>query len=58
VNAYELARSAADTLLRRAGTESFHIALVMGSGWAPAADLLGSPADEIAYSELPGFTTP
>jgi purine-nucleoside phosphorylase len=58
VNAYELARSAADTLLRRAGTDSFHTALVMGSGWAPAADLLGSPADEIAYSELPGFATP
>jgi purine-nucleoside phosphorylase len=57
-HAYELARSAADALLKRAAADSFHVALVMGSGWAPAADLLGSPSDEIAYSELPGFATP
>jgi purine-nucleoside phosphorylase len=57
-DAYELARSAADVLLKRAAVDSFHVALVMGSGWVPAADMLGSPADELAYAELPGFATP
>lgn len=57
-DAYDLARSAADVLKKRAATDSFDVALVMGSGWAPAADVLGAPADEIASTELPGFAAP
>jgi purine-nucleoside phosphorylase len=57
-DAYDLARSAADVLRERAAADSFDVALVMGSGWVPAADLLGAPAAELAVTELPGFTFP
>jgi purine-nucleoside phosphorylase len=57
-DAYDLARTAADLLRKRAGTDSFDVALVMGSGWVPAADMLGTPADELAVTELPGFALP
>nr|MBA3339036.1 purine-nucleoside phosphorylase [Geodermatophilaceae bacterium] len=32
--------------------------VVMGSGWLPAADLLGEPLAEISAADLPGFTAP
>jgi purine-nucleoside phosphorylase len=57
-DAYDLARSAADGLRERASADSFDVALVMGSGWLPAADALGTPAAEIGMSELPGFAPP
>jgi len=57
-DAYDLARSAADALRKRASADSFDVALVMGSGWLPAADALGAPAEEITMTELPGFAPP
>jgi purine-nucleoside phosphorylase len=34
------------------------VAVVMGSGWAPAADAFGSVAGSVAIGELPGFAAP
>ncbi|HEV7907090.1 MAG TPA: purine-nucleoside phosphorylase [Pseudonocardiaceae bacterium] len=34
------------------------IAVVLGSGWRPAADLIGEPATEVPMAELPGFLAP
>ncbi|WP_232663910.1 purine-nucleoside phosphorylase [Pseudonocardia sp. TRM90224] len=34
------------------------VAVVLGSGWRPAADLLGEPSHELAMAELPGFVAP
>lgn len=34
------------------------VALVMGSGWVPAADALGPPELEVPVTELPGFLPP
>jgi purine-nucleoside phosphorylase len=34
------------------------VAVVMGSGWAPAADAFGSAAGSVAIGELPGFAAP
>jgi purine-nucleoside phosphorylase len=31
------------------------VALVLGSGWGPAADQIGSTAEEVVASDLPGF---
>lgn len=56
--AHERAREAADTLRSRTGVDSYGTALVMGSGWAPAADALGSAGTEFDVSELPGFLAP
>src|SRR5262245_40433293 len=57
-DAYDLARAAADGLRERASADSFDVALVMGSGWLPAADALGAPAAGIGVAELPGFAPP
>ncbi len=58
VNSVDLARQAADALAERTDGEKHDIALVMGSGWLPAADALGVPEHEFAASELPGFSAP
>ena len=34
------------------------MAVVLGSGWAPAADALGTPTAVVPMAELPGFTPP
>jgi purine-nucleoside phosphorylase len=34
------------------------VALVLGSGWAPAADLLGETLTSFATTDLPGFAAP
>jgi purine-nucleoside phosphorylase len=52
---YTLAREAAAEVRARTGIESHDIALVMGSGWVPAADMLGGTEHEMPVTELPGF---
>ncbi len=55
---YELAADAAGALKSLAGVESFDVALVMGSGWGPAADAIGTTISEHPVTELPGFSAP
>ncbi|GHC91389.1 purine-nucleoside phosphorylase [Nocardiopsis terrae] len=52
------AEEAATELRSRTGVDSYDVALVMGSGWAPAADLIGDAQHELASAELPGFLPP
>lgn len=53
-----LARSAADELARRTGAAAHDVAVVLGSGWRPAADELGAPDAELELAGLPGFVAP
>jgi purine-nucleoside phosphorylase len=53
-----LAAAAADELRDRTGIEAFDVAVVLGSGWAPAAAELGTPTASIPMAELAGFTPP
>jgi purine-nucleoside phosphorylase len=55
---YEIAREAAATLSEATGVEHHDVALVMGSGWVPAADVLGPAAREVEVTSLPGFPPP
>ena len=55
---YALARTAADELARLTGVERHDAVLVLGSGWVPAAELLGEATHDLAVTELPGFTAP
>jgi purine-nucleoside phosphorylase len=55
---YALADQAAAALRERTGGGPHDLALVMGSGWVPAADLLGETEHEIPVAELPGFHAP
>lgn len=52
------ADAAAARLRELTGAETHDVALVMGSGWAPAVDALGSPEAEFPVTELPGFPAP
>jgi purine-nucleoside phosphorylase len=49
------ADAAAARLRELTGADSHDVALVMGSGWAPAVDALGEPENEFLVTELPGF---
>ncbi|MFD6417761.1 purine-nucleoside phosphorylase [Streptomyces sp. NPDC060194] len=52
---YAAADTAAARLRELTGAETHDVALVMGSGWAPAAEALGAPAAEFPVTDLPGF---
>jgi len=53
-----LAARAADAIRDRTGVAEHDVAVVLGSGWAPAAEQLGAPTAVIPMAELPGFTPP
>ena len=52
---YELAQEAATALARLTGVERHDVALVLGSGWLPAVDALGTATAEIDTTDVPGF---
>ncbi|WP_132993929.1 purine-nucleoside phosphorylase [Gordonia zhaorongruii] len=52
------ATAAAAAIADQTGCTRHDVAVVLGSGWAPAADALGTPVAEIPMTEVPGFTTP
>jgi len=56
VTPQDQAQEAADTLARLTGVERHDVALVLGSGWLPAAEALGQATAEIATTDLPGFS--
>lgn len=49
---------AAAAIAERTGVPGHDVAVVLGSGWRPAADLIGETAHEIDMGELPGFLAP
>jgi len=53
-----LAAAAAARWAELSGHARHDVALVMGSGWAPAADALGKADVECAVTDLPGFLPP
>lgn len=55
---FESAREAAAYIARATGIETHDIALVLGSGWGGAADLLGETVAELTSDEVPGFGKP
>jgi purine-nucleoside phosphorylase len=53
-----LARRAAQFIADRTGIAEHDVAIVLGSGWAPAVAALGRPTAVLPMAELPGFTPP
>jgi purine-nucleoside phosphorylase len=53
-----LAGQAASILAELTGVAGHDVTVVLGSGWGPAADVLGAPFAELATSALPGFAPP
>lgn len=54
----EFAQRAAERIAEHTGVARHSVAIVLGSGWRPAADQLGTPTAEIPMAELPGFIAP
>lgn len=55
---FATAREAARVIAEQTGVERHDTALVLGSGWAAAADMLGDTVAEIAAAGVPGFSAP
>jgi purine-nucleoside phosphorylase len=55
---YAIAGASAEQLARLTGVDSHDVAVVLGSGWAPAADALGAPDAVVPLAELGGFPEP
>ena len=49
---------AAEVVAARTGADRHDVAVVLGSGWAPAVEALGAPTAQIAMADLPGFAEP
>jgi purine-nucleoside phosphorylase len=58
IDPFEAARTAADYIASETGVEFHDIALVLGSGWAEAAGLIGETTATLTASEVPGFSPP
>ena len=54
----QVARAAAARLAELTGVPRHDLALVLGSGWAPAGDALGAALAQFASTDLPGFAAP
>ncbi|VXC61864.1 Purine nucleoside phosphorylase [Arthrobacter sp. 9AX] len=55
---FAAARAAADYIAAETGVDSHDVALVLGSGWAQAADLIGETTATLSAEEVPGFHAP
>ena len=58
VDPFAAAQAAACDLAERTQVDRHDIAVVLGSGWFPAADRLGQATAEVAVGDVSGFPTP
>ena len=55
---FALAHQAASALAQRTGVGCHDVVIVLGSGWADAADGLGEVVADVEMADLPGFPAP
>jgi purine-nucleoside phosphorylase len=55
VDPFDVAKAVARTISERTGVDRHDIALVLGSGWGQAAELIGETVATIDNAEVPGF---
>jgi purine-nucleoside phosphorylase len=55
VDPFEVARDAAEVIAARTGSPTHDVALVLGSGWGQAGDLVGQTLATIDNADVPGF---
>ena len=59
LGAWTSAAAAAAAIAARPPASTAHdVAVVLGSGWRPAADVIGTPERELPMADLPGFVPP
>ncbi len=55
---FDLARAAAAHIARATGIDAHDTALVLGSGWGEAAELIGETTHTLDAADIPGFSAP
>ncbi|MBO0896483.1 MULTISPECIES: purine-nucleoside phosphorylase [Arthrobacter] len=55
---FELAQQAAKYIAEETGVPNHDIALVLGSGWGEAAELIGETTATLNATDIPGFSAP
>ncbi|MGC4934112.1 purine-nucleoside phosphorylase [Gordonia sp. DT30] len=50
--------AAAATIATETDCAAHDVAVILGSGWSPAADAFGTPIAQLAMSAVPGFSAP
>lgn len=55
---HRAARLAAKSLAEATGVAQHDVAVVLGSGWVPAAEVLGDASHDLPVTDLPGFAPP
>jgi purine-nucleoside phosphorylase len=55
---FDAARADATVLAERTGHDRHDVAVVLGSGWTPALDAIGTADAEVGFAELGGFPRP
>ncbi|EGD56572.1 purine-nucleoside phosphorylase [Gordonia neofelifaecis] len=58
VDHHAAAAAAAATIAAETDCARHDVAVILGSGWAPAAAALGDPLAELSMADVPGFGTP
>ncbi|MCH5643583.1 MULTISPECIES: purine-nucleoside phosphorylase [unclassified Gordonia (in: high G+C Gram-positive bacteria)] len=58
VDADAAAAVAAATIAAETDAAAHDVAVVLGSGWAPAAEAFGTPVRSVSMASIPGFTPP
>ena len=53
-----VAAESANAIGDRTGVDEHDVAVILGSGWAPAVAQLGDPVAVVPMAELPGFPPP
>ena len=49
------ASAAAERIAELTGVARHDVAVVLGSGWGPAASAFGTPAHDLSFTDIPGF---
>lgn len=57
IDPFEVAAAAAQMIAERSGSPRHDVALVLGSGWGRARDLIGETTATVDSRDLPGFAT-
>jgi purine-nucleoside phosphorylase len=55
---FAIAEASAAQLASLTGKPSHDVAVVLGSGWTPAADVVGAPDAEVPLADIGGFPSP
>ena len=55
---FELASAAASYIAKQTGVQNHDVALVLGSGWGGAAELIGETTHTLDAWLIPGFSAP